>query len=217
MKISVKFHFLILFCFYFNPFIQSAYPKSAFGDFKTKHLYSFKSFSFQKDSSDFLLNAFKKGHSKDKIISIPKGHRPLPSNYLKRKYIRRHLRKFKSGASFLIPEDILGKFGRTILGRNDGQFVMCKKEMDDLISNSNGEITFIEIELGIPSGLWNNIELIRIDIPKPKRLHIRMPSGNEIGANELWIPGGKLPNGFSESVIDPIPQGQYSETKIKKK
>ena len=32
-----------------------------------------------------------------------------------------------------------------------------------------------------------------------------MPSGNEIGADELlWIPGGKTLGGFSEAIIEPI-------------
>jgi hypothetical protein len=29
-----------------------------------------------------------------------------------------------------------------------------------------------------------------------------MPSGNEAGVNDFWIPGGKLPNGNSEAVLD---------------
>ncbi len=43
---------------------------------------------------------------------------------------------------------------------------------------------------------------------------MRMPSGNELGANPQWLPGGKLPTGYSEIVIDNIPKGKYIETKI---
>ena len=166
------------------------------------------------DSLKININAFKKGHSQTEIISIPKGSRPLPSKYLKSRYIRRHIRQFRRGASFLIPSENLDKYGRTVLGRNDGQFVMSRISMDDLIKKSHGEISIIEQELGIPAGNWKYYKIVRIDIPKPKKLHIRIPSGNEIGANELWIPGGKLPNGYSESVIDPIPEGKYKETLI---
>jgi len=44
-----------------------------------------------------------------------------------------------------------------------------------------------------------------------------MASGNEIGANELWISGGKLPRGYSEAVINSIPKNSYVEiqTRIK--
>jgi hypothetical protein len=29
-----------------------------------------------------------------------------------------------------------------------------------------------------------------------------MPSGNEAGANEYWLPGGRLPEGMPEAVVD---------------
>lgn len=43
-----------------------------------------------------------------------------------------------------------------------------------------------------------------------------MPSGNEAGANEFWIPGGKLPTGNLEAVIDAdnISPSQYTVTPI---
>ena len=65
---------------------------------------------------------------------------------------------------------------------------------------------------GIPAGVWKNKDIVRIDIPNPKELNARIPSGNEGGANELWQPGGKLPQGYLENVIDQIPQGKYIET-----
>jgi hypothetical protein len=166
------------------------------------------------DSVDYISKFVKKGYSKNEIISIPKGKRPMPSNYLKNRYIRRHIRTFRRGASLLIPENVLDKFGRENIGRADGQFVMNKKDMNDLLIKANGKLSYLETELGIPSGLWKNSRIIRIDIPKPRRLHIRIPSGNEAGTNDLWIPGGKLPNGYSESVIDQIPKGKYTETII---
>ena len=56
----------------------------------------------------------------------------------------------------------------------------------------------------------------RIDIPNPRELNLRMPSGNEAGANEFWIPGGKLPTGNLEAVIDAdnISPSQYTVTPI---
>lgn len=44
------------------------------------------------------------------------------------------------------------------------------------------------------------------DAPDPgdpsELTNLRMPSGNEAGANEHWIPGGYLPTGIPEAVID---------------
>ncbi|GAB2619550.1 hypothetical protein GCM10027035_14710 [Emticicia sediminis] len=113
-----------------------------------------------------------------------------------------------------MPKSIMDKYGKAILGRQDGLFVMCKREMDDLIIKANGQLNYIETELGIPAGTWKDTEILRIDIRRPKKLNLRIPSGNELGANDLWVPGGKLPNGYLESVINPVPEGKYQQTTI---
>ncbi|MEO6904162.1 MAG: hypothetical protein ABI315_13570 [Bacteroidia bacterium] len=43
---------------------------------------------------------------------------------------------------------------------------------------------------------------------------LRMATGNEVGANELWLPGGKLPKGYSEAVINQIPEKSFKESLI---
>ena len=84
--------------------------------------------------------------------------------------------------------------------------------MDNLLNEADGDLSFVEDELGIPSGSWNNEELVRIDVLNPKLNNPRVPSGRENGANGLWIPGGLLSNGYSEIVLDAIPIGSYTET-----
>jgi hypothetical protein len=152
--------------------------------------------------------------TKESIRAIPKKNRPLPETYLSAAYMSKHQQQFKKGASFLLPVDILDRFGRDSLGRRDGQFVMAKKEMDKLLKQAKGRLSYVETELGIPDGAWKGKKIARIDIPKPKKLNIRIPSGNEDGANDLWIPGGQLPNGYLESVVNRIPKGNYTETVI---
>lgn len=152
--------------------------------------------------------------TQDSVIAIPKGSRPAPSTYLHAAYIEKHLANFAQGASYLVPKDVLDRFGRKLLGRPDGQFVMAKKEMDRLLKKSKGNLAYIETELGIPAGAWKGKTLVRIDIPQPQKLNLRLPSGNEGGANALWLPGGKLPNGYLEAVLNQIPEGSYTETMI---
>ena len=41
-----------------------------------------------------------------------------------------------------------------------------------------------------------------------------MASGNEVGANVLWLPGGLLPTGYKEAVIDRISKGKYKASLI---
>lgn len=91
---------------------------------------------------------------------------------------------------------------------------MMKSEMDSVLMRSHGDLSRIEHELGIPAGAWKHRVLVRIDIPKLKKLRLRMPSGNEVGANVLWLPGGLLPTGYKEAVIDRIPKGRYKASLI---
>ncbi len=45
--------------------------------------------------------------------------------------------------------------------------------------------------------------MIRIDIPQLDDYNLRIPSGNEAGSNEYWLPGGILPDGAcGKHVID---------------
>lgn len=86
--------------------------------------------------------------------------------------------------------------------------------MDEVLREANGDIGKIEQALGIPSGLWSGKDIRRIDVPNPRALHLRMATGNEIGANELWLPGGYLPTGFPEAIIDRVPEGMYTESVV---
>jgi hypothetical protein len=56
-----------------------------------------------------------------------------------------------------------------------------------------------------------------VDIPNPWDFGLRIPSGNEAGASELWIPGGRLPTGNTKAVIDGanVPSATLKITPIK--
>ena len=152
----------------------------------------------------------------DQIRAAENGFRDPPETYLPKRYIDNHLSKFDEGGSYLVRTKTLDDWGRDTLGRPDGQFIMPKGEMDNLLSRTGGRTDLIENELGIPPGSWNKPgeTLSRIDIHDPRSLDLRMPSGNESGANPLWMPGGKLPGGGSEAVVNQIKLGQYTETII---
>lgn len=152
------------------------------------------------------------GWNKAKVVGMSKGSRPKPSEYLPEWYLKAHQDAFAEGASYLVPKAILDKYGRAKLGRPDGQFVMTKLDMDWALANANGRMSDIETQLGIPAGAWAGKEIVRIDIKNGTALNLRIPSGNEGGANDLWLPGGKLPTGFWEAVVDQITEGQYTET-----
>lgn len=56
-------------------------------------------------------------------------------------------------------------------------------------------------KLGIPIEQIENGDILRIDFKLSKDVKIEMPSGNEFGANDKWIPGGILPDGNLEAII----------------
>jgi hypothetical protein len=144
------------------------------------------------------------------VIKAPKGTRPRPEDYLPKEYIESHLAKFNEGASKFIRKDQLHKYGPA---HADGTaFVLPKMETEALLAKAKGNKRVLEDALGFERGYLDNNELVRVDIAKPKEMGLRVPSGNEAGANPQWLPGGKLPNGNSEAVIDlgSAPAGSWS-------
>lgn len=149
---------------------------------------------------------------RDEILAMEKGTRPDPSEYLSREYIEHHLDKFHEGATRFMPESNLNKYG--IAQRDGTSFVMPKSEADALIEATQGDPRAMESALGLVEGFLDSNNIVRIDIGHPEQFDLRIPSGNEAGANEQWIPGGKLPDGASEAVIDggSVPSPDYSVT-----
>ena len=54
---------------------------------------------------------------------------------------------------------------------------------------------------------------VRVDIPNPTGL--RVPSGNELGANKFWLPGGYTSGGMMEATIEAPNPGEYTVSPIK--
>lgn len=79
---------------------------------------------------------------------------------------------------------------------------MANHEVDEIFAKAAGDKRVLEQKLGLPEGFLESGRLVRIDIAAPNELGLRIPSGNEAGANEFWLPGGKLPNGNFETIID---------------
>jgi hypothetical protein len=135
-----------------------------------------------------------------KVLAISKGHRPPPSDYLDKNYIDEHLKEFDGGGSRFMTKSSFDNFG---IGQTDGtSFIMPSSEADAIIASSKGAPRALEAALGLPDKALDSAQLLRVDIANPQSAGLSIPSGNEVGANSLWIPGGKLPNGSSEAIID---------------
>jgi len=151
---------------------------------------------------------------KGEILAIPKGARPNPAEYLSPSYISDHLAQFDAGATKFTTQATLDKYG--IAQRDGTAFVMPKGEADALLASAHGDPALLEQALGLPAGTLENNPLVRVDIPNPRDANLRVPSGNEAGANDQWLPGGKLPTGNSEAVVDAgsLPESGYSTTPV---
>ena len=94
-------------------------------------------------------------------------------------------------------------------------FVMPTKYADKVIKNSNGNINYIEEKLGFPKGYFKyGGGLVRIDIEDLSDLDLRLPSGNETGANSLWIPGGETSGGVPEAILNTVPLDKTRVSRI---
>jgi hypothetical protein len=136
---------------------------------------------------------------RDEIVAIEKGTRPDPSDYLSQEYIQHHLEQFDQGGTRFMLKDTFEDFG---IGQIDGTtFVFPSSEIDALMKSTKGDPTALEKALGLPDGYFKD-NVIRVDIRDLENYNLRIPSGNEAGANVKWLPGGTLPKGMPEAVID---------------
>lgn len=152
------------------------------------------------------------------ILATPKGERPAPSAYLDKKYIERHLKEFRPGVSFIMGLDnyVMFVVARKFIGREDNScFVMPKTVCDDIAKAANGNLSVYEQALGFEPGYFRGHGgLVRIDVLDVEDLHIRIPSGNEAGANAWWLPGGYTSGGVPEAVSDLIPKSRILVTRL---
>jgi hypothetical protein len=147
-----------------------------------------------------LEKGWKSGWSKEKVLEKLKGDRPDPKEYLKAEYIKEHIELFeKEGiASRVILKRDFEDFGIGKPDRGRTEFVSRKSDIDDILMLSTEEQA---LKLGKPIEKIKNGELVRIDFILKKDIKIEIPSGNEFGANNQWIPGGILPDGNLEAII----------------
>ncbi|MDX3775573.1 hypothetical protein QE250_15755 [Chromatiaceae bacterium AAb-1] len=123
------------------------------------------------------------------------------------------------GGSYLMTETDFKKYAEPALnnnyplGRPDGQFMTTSKEMNQAILDTGGDSKRLGELFGVDT--WNGQNLIRIDVDNPTSLNPRLPSKNNSGANDNFIPGGKTSGGVSEIITDVIPPEKVWTTPVK--
>ncbi len=132
-----------------------------------------------------------------------------PAEYLDAGYIDNHLQPFQGKSSYLMTGDVYETFvaDSDFLGRPDAVYLCPSSQIDQVLSKAGGDISIVEMELGIDVGGWQNQKgIFRVDVLNPANLELRIPNGNEIAANEFWHPGGFTSGGAKEAVVNQIPK-----------
>ena len=160
-----------------------------------------------------------KNYWNEPILKIPKGSRPDPKTYVNSEYLTKHFAEFDEGATVIQTEWAYTNYSEanSFVGVPDDNtlFVMPTKYADKVIKNSNGNINYIEEKLGFPKGYFKyGGGLVRIDIEDLSDLDLRLPSGNETGANSLWIPGGETSGGVPEAILNTVPLDKTRVSRI---
>ena len=160
-----------------------------------------------------------KNYWNEPILQIPKGSRPDPKTYVNSEYLTKHFAEFDEGATVIQTESAYTHYSEAngFVGVPDDNtlFVMPTKYADKVIKNSNGNINYIEEKLGFPKGYFKyGGGLVRIDIEDLSDLDLRLPSGNETGANPLWIPGGETSGGVPEAILNTVPLDKTRVSRI---
>ena len=86
--------------------------------------------------------------------------------------------------------------------------------LDDVVKEAKGNMRVIEQKLGLEFGFLNDNDVMIVLIKKEDFINPRFPTGNEIGVNNLWIPGGLTSGGIPELVMDFSLSPKFSEIKI---
>jgi hypothetical protein len=148
----------------------------------------------------------------DEVINVPKGQRPPPESYLSASEIDSHLNLFSQGAIRFTSREGAAQYGTV---GPDGGFVIPKKEFDKVLNQSNGDLRIVEKKLGLEPGYLGDKDTMVVLI-KPQDIRgLRMPSGNESGANKLWVPGGYTSGGIPEAIMNFSHKPSVIELKLK--
>lgn len=143
------------------------------------------------------------------IQNIVKGNRPKPETYMTQEQIDSHLDQFRDGGAFVMTRDQYEAYveGRKTIGFPDNsQYMTSKEYMDSIESKASGDLSVYEKELGFDPGYFDDGGgMVRIDVFSPHKYNARIPSGNEMGTNSHFTPGGYTAGGAPECVTNNIP------------
>lgn len=123
------------------------------------------------------------------------------------KIIRTAVSYNKTGSKLVSTAQLERHADKTTYGPPSGTYLSPSGEIDKLLSEGlSREEIYNKLSLTDPDFLKGDLVRIDIEDTLAKELQYRNPTGEEVGANEKFIPGGQTEGGISERVVDGIPK-----------
>ncbi|MBD2822430.1 hypothetical protein [Xenorhabdus szentirmaii] len=150
------------------------------------------------DSNLYVDGVLSKAKVKE-IVNTPHGQRPDPSTYMTKAEIDAHLAKFNDGEIRFTSKSKYEQYGT--YGTSDA-FVMPKSEFERVMIESKGNLRIVEQKLGLDKGYLSGSDTLIVHVEKKGISGLKIPSGNEGGANSHWLPGGYTSGGVAEATMN---------------
>jgi hypothetical protein len=143
-----------------------------------------------------------------RVLATEKGSRPSVDTYMSAGQIARALAKFDEGAVRFTSRANFEKYGTLGLA---GGFVMPAGEFKALVKEAGGDLSVVERRLALDPGQLTSGGTLIAFVERSDLSNLRLPTGNEAGANQHWLPGGSTAGGVSEAVMDFARETPFTE------
>lgn len=145
------------------------------------------------------------------IVSSPAGGRPPVESYMSASQRALHLSSFDQGVVRITSRANYEAYGT--LGPSGG-FVTSAREFSAIMREAKGNLRVVEQRLGLNRGTLSDSDTLIAVVQRADASNLRLPTGNERGANDKWVPGGYTSGRVIEAVMD-FPAGlPFKEPKL---
>lgn len=144
-------------------------------------------------------------------LAAPKGSRPAVETYMSAAQRALHLQAFDGGIVRITSKSGHASYGT--LGPPGG-FVTSAKEFAAIVKEAKGDLKIVEDRLALPRGTLKSDDTLIALIERRDAPDLRIPTGNERGANDKWVPGGYTAGRVIEAVMDFPPSLPFKEIKL---
>jgi len=121
---------------------------------------------------------------------------------------RKHIYRFRKGASLFVSEEAFEKFmaGKVKVGYPDNtQYVTTKGAADRLMKSAGSDSLEYARRIGFKPQTFEGKRVVRVDFKFRLEYNPRIPTGKEKGANEFFTGTNWTSGGMPEAVFDRIP------------